>query len=1280
MGVMAGTKRSGNVRKNLEFFHALRFRLTLVMALLVTLAAASFVGLEFLARNAEELASAINTSGRQRMLSQRITLLAHRLGVPGQDQIDLTSVRHQLKQAISEMEAAHENLGCEVRSCSDQEKALYYGPDSFLDRDVRRFVAFAKSVAREGADIEDIEYGRERLYRMARDTFVSDLERAVRQTEIESQRQLTVIRAATVLAIGLFLGTLLFAGLSIIRPAIRRIYSDVEKLGASLKELDFQKKALDEHAIVSIADVDGNIVYANDRFCEISGYSRDELMGQNHRIVQSDEHPKAFFEELWKTISSGKTWHGEIKNRRKDGSDYWVSATIVPYLDENGEPERYVGIRTNISKRKAIEENLAASHNDLIHQSELLQTTLESIDQGFAVWDTDGRLIIWNSKVLDYWYGPEGVGVGTPRRDILLHVASHGGLGAGDPEELAETQCQHILGGSPEDEFTMEDGRIIHVSRYSMPNGGYAAVYSDVTENKRAEEEIRQSKEQLERYVIDLEQSRGMLEEQASAMTGLAEEQAVLREKAEAADRSKSNFLANMSHEIRTPMNAIIGLTDLCLRTTDLTPKQQDYLDKVHYSAQSLLGIINDILDFSKIEAGKLDMEDVPFTLESVLDSLTTLASVKTQEKGLELLFNRHLDVPENLVGDPLRLGQILVNLTNNAVKFTEVGEVIVSIREIERSDHATTLEFSVTDTGIGMTREQQAKLFKSFSQADVSTTRKYGGTGLGLAISKSLVEMMNGDIRVESEAGKGSTFLFTAVFDLGEEQESQVFKPIPDFDGRRVLVVDDSDASRRILQGYLTSLGFTVATASSGIEALNQLAEEEEPFDLVITDWLMPGINGLDLAARIKGAADQDTPPEVILVSAHAKDDIMDKPGAQHLSSFLPKPITPSHLLDATMEALGQGSSHGPRRRSSREPDMDALRPIQGARLLLVEDNKINQQVACELLEQAQFFVEIANNGQEALDMLEAERYDCVLMDVQMPVMGGYEATRRIRGDGRFGNLPVIAMTANAMVADRQEAERAGMNDHIAKPIMPSDLFSTLLYWIEPGERELPKPARHEPLETGGDTPIVIPGLDTEAGIARVGGKLASYLRVLRKFVDNQTTTMDQLRAAVEERDGETAVRIAHTVKGIAGTIGALDLFETAAELESALREKPTSPPGRLVAKVSDQLKQVLSAVTTALEVHEERLPAGETKDLRELAPKFALLKRMVAEFDSEAEDILESIIAEAGGGSAREALRPLARHVGQYDFEAAMAALDSLIAEHDIPLESPPDNSGTA
>ncbi len=890
-------------------------------------------------------------------------------------------------------------------------------------------------------------------------------------------------------------------------------------------------------------------------------------------------------------------------------------------------------LERNVRTQQLLDEVAAAEERSRL--------VLTAVDQGIFGMDLNGLMTFMNPAV------PAILGYSEEEmRGQLFHALIHHHYP--DGREFPRSECrmfQTVLDGQPrvvDDEvFWTRDGSAIPVE-YSTnairKNGetvGTVVVFHDITERKRFQAEIMQAK-------------------------AVAEE----------ATLAKSRFLANMSHEIRTPMNAIIGMSHLAMQT-QLNPKQRNYIEKVHRASENLLVIINDILDFSKIEAGKLSMENIGFRLEDVMDNVATLIAAKAHDKAIELLFNTAPDVPTALLGDPLRLGQVLINLANNAVKFTEKGDIVMGIENVSQTASEAELHFWIRDTGIGMTPEQCARLFGSFSQADASTTRRFGGTGLGLSISKKLIEMMNGRIWVESEPGKGSTFHFHARFGLQPEPMPRRMIRADELRGVRVLVVDDNASAREILSAMMGSFGLEADAAMDGREALTLLRQAESqklPYGLVLMDWKMPEMDGLETLARIRDLHLAKS-PALVMLTAYGREDAMEaaqKRGIP-LKSALSKPVTASTLLEAIGEALGKGRITETRAHDRSDEAQESIESIHGARLLLVEDNEMNQELALELLRGAGVDVVVANNGKEAIDILAYDAaFDGILMDCQMPVMDGYEATRAIRNTPALRDIRIIAMSADAMAGDREKVLAVGMVDHIAKPINVENMFATISKWIKP-KHPHPAPAAHasDVLEAVSDPFGDLPGINQRAGLASTAGNQKLYGRLLLRFRDSERGFGTRFASAQSDPDPKAAERLAHTLKGTAGNIGAFAVQAAAGELELACRQNASQESLRpLLSRVAESLSTVLAAL--------DRLPREDAQEsdpaasigLDRIMPALLQLRKLIEESDSEAGDLVLQLADQLRGTDVGPQMKQLSSALEAFDFDLALERVETLIA----------------
>ncbi len=1026
------------------------------------------------------------------------------------------------------------------------------------------------------------------------------------------------INGSTVIVIAWFLSQVIYGGHKRNFMARRTIRRQDEKI--RLSEIEYQRLFENSPMGVFRTATDGRVLAANRALLRMLRF--DSIDDLNRAGLSALYATPADSERLWKRISEAPVAGFETDFIRSDGTILPASISGTMIYDATGAPVFVEGTIEDITGRRRSELALREAE-------EKYRTILESMDSGYYEVDLEGNVLFCNPALRNFLGYDEHEIEGVNFRDFM------------DPEEAPRVfQKFHDLyktGNSSGDfywRYSREGRKAAHsaASAYPITNNsgeivGFRGTVRDITALKEA------------------------------------------MDAADAANISKSAFLANMSHEIRTPMNAIIGMSHLAMKT-DLDPRQRDYLVKIDRAAHSLLQIINDILDFSKIEAGKLDMESIPFHLDDVMANLSTIIGVKAQEKRLELIFDTGADIPNRLIGDPLRLNQVLVNLCSNAVKFTEKGEIVVRSRLMETVNGKAKIEFSVTDTGIGMTPEQMTKLFNSFSQADSSTTRKYGGTGLGLSISRRLVEMMGGSIKVESSFGEGSTFRFDALFQLQKGPDVSINERIGELRGMRVLIIDDNQSSRQILMEMMERLAFRVSVCASGKEAISELRQASkagDDYSLALMDWKMPGMDGLEASRRIRSDPDISKVPRIIIVTAYDPVDLVSRAGEAAVDGFLVKPVSPSTIVDTIIRIFHDSGAEESRAavRYLRDDPAEIAHGIRGARILLAEDNDLNQQVAIELLEGAGLAVTLAVDGRDAIGKMRAD-FHAVLMDVQMPVMDGYEATRIIRSRPEFDGIPVIAMTANAMEQDLEKAREAGMISHVAKPVDPEKLYRTLVEFIA---LDPAKPFDVKEDVSGGGArrsdraglPDSLPGIDIDDGLSHLGGNAQAYMRLLRRFPERMGRSAGSIRTCLGKNERDEAVRLAHSLKSVAGNIGAKELFTISRDAELALKDGRDAAPA--LAAMDRALAEVVSGIAAWVEAAKEDRPdkTAVAADGERLKERVNSLETLLKDDDTAALEIIDEMY-NMGIPDIHDLLTIMKKHVESYDFESVLGHMAEL------------------
>ena len=947
---------------------------------------------------------------------------------------------------------------------------------------------------------------------------------------------------------------------------------------------------------VIITDTQGRIEWVNEGFSRVTGYTLAEVAGRKPgSFLQGPETDPQTVEFIRSRLARGEGFRTEIVNYGKTGRRYWLAMEVQPVRDADGTLRHFMAVEADITERKRMERELHESR-------ERFELAVNGSNDGLWDWDVTTGNVYYSPR----WLGQLGYGEG----ELPGHVSTFEKLTHPDDlprvmQCIADAHAGRSAVYSVEFRMRHKDGayRWILTRGVTVHDDAGRAVrmagcHTDVTERRQAAEALLRAKDDAERA----------------------------RAEAESASRAKSQFLANMSHEIRTPLNGVIGMAELLMRRGGLGEQQLRHAQVIKSSADTLLALINDVLDFSKIEAGKLELSCVDFELRTAVEDVVEMLAPKAAAKGLEFICDIHPDAPRRVNGDPDRLRQVLINLANNAIKFTETGEVVIRVQPAEAGAGAggrKLLKFSVCDTGVGIPPDRTTRLFKSFSQVDASTTRKYGGTGLGLAIAKQLVELMGGQIDVSSEVGRGSTFWFTARLAPAEGAgELRTTAPTaPTLRGLRVLAVDDHAAYREILREQLAEWGFHVDVAADGEEALRLLsaaAAAGQPYRVAVVDLVMPGMGGESVARAVRADKGLAATALLMLTSMDNPFDA-DEMRRAGFAACLTKPVRQSQLFDAVVEAVAKAGLPAVATPSAAAPantpsptagifdaGLSPARPLDGVRVLLAEDNEVNQEVARELLEDAGCRVDVVANGLIAVDAVrehrKAHRYDVVLMDCQMPEMDGFEAARRVReleqesaGAGAAPRLPIIALTANAFEGDRQRCLAAGMDAYVTKPVDPDVLIQTVRSVVArrpsgdaaeagaggPGRPVTADvPAADVPAAPAGQPPI-----DAGSLLRRCQGKSSLAERLLGTFGQQLGGQIHSLRQSLERHDREVLTRVAHTIKGTAANMSAEPLRDAASELERLGAAAEFDAAVASLERLAEQARRCVEFVPAAVE-----------------------------------------------------------------------------------------------
>lgn len=984
-----------------------------------------------------------------------------------------------------------------------------------------------------------------------------------------------------------------------------------------------------------IFDENGIIQKFNHAAEKLFGYSQEEIKGKNIYSLFPDlmsKDSKMIFNNFiisWDEDLFGKGH--ELIGQRKNLEEFPVLMGISK--NEIGKNIFYSAVFQDLTDIKSVQDELNTFAHALKEQQRHLNNVLNTAPAIIFIKDKNGRYLFVNHAFQSTYGFEQDQILGHTDWDLFPKEKADEFFEK-DKNALNRLRAIHTeetIGNS-------DNNRVLLTTKFALrdtKNKIYALAgwSTDITELKQVQKEL--SKERI---------------------------------LAESANRAKSEFLANMSHEIRTPMNAIIGMVRLVLQTS-LDLKQRNYLQKINDSAYSLLTIINDILDFSKIEAGRLELENINFSLDLVLNNISSLMALKSYEKGLEFLFDISPDVPFNLKGDSVRLIQILTNFVGNAIKFTHEGEIIIFARVAEWKKNDVKIQFSVKDSGIGITEKQIKLLFRPFSQTDNSMTRKYGGTGLGLAICKRLCNLMGGEIDVTSEFSNGSTFSFTSWFETNiEENYRKKYEPHLELKELKVLVIDDNLSSQNILKTMIENFGCHVTLAEDGMKGIQNIASAEKmglPFKIVLIDYNMPNLNGIETIRKIRNFNQYQSGIKLILLTSFANDNLKHDVEQVSVDGYLFKPVTYPDLFETLMKAIEAHPQFLDEEKSKKYkyPVIDSN--LKGSRILLVEDNEISQDVALELLENIGVFVDLAGNGKEALEMLKKQQYDGVLMDMQMPVMDGLKATIEIRKIKFLQSLPIIATTANALTGDREKCLKAGMNDYIPKPIFPSAMFATLKKWIKPSSNAKPISTGQSMNKTELD--LKLDGINVGQGLISVGGNKKLYFDLLRKFCEREKDFFERFNYAQKRNDKEETVRIVHNVKGSAVQIGAYEVHKAATSLEASCIDGNDQ-------KIMDfhlsELKRVLLPILSTLGIldgnEEKQTQPKETTnpstEIKNMKIGFDELLALLKQNDANGLDVMREINKRLTESPIKLELMRIEKLLEKFEFDEAVPLLESL------------------